>query len=157
MELAGTGVDLHPTGRVVVLANSSLFSTTPLYKQLPGTDYAWHEIYLNVPEDADTGSAKTQMLQAVEKVYGGYRTSIEQQHGDLERLLDYKTDLPVPSAHVRLGESGLEVVVRYPASIRNMSEVDERVTQEVLGAIHSDEALKKSVTSMPHIRAAVKS
>jgi small-conductance mechanosensitive channel len=157
MELAGTGVDLHPTGRVVVLANSSLFSTTPLYKQLPGTDYAWHEIYLNVPEDADTGSAKTQMLRAVEKVYGGYRTSIEQQHGDLERLLDYKTDLPVPSAHVRLGESGLEVVVRYPASIRNMSEVDERVTQEVLGAIHSDEALKKSVTSIPHIRAAVKS
>jgi small-conductance mechanosensitive channel len=157
MELAGTGVDLHPTGRVVVLANSSLFSSTPLYKQLPGTDYAWHEIFLNVPEDADTGSAKARMLQAVEKVYGGYRTSIEQQHGDLERLLDYKTDLPVPSAHVRLGESGLEVVVRYPASIRNMADVDERVTQEVLGAIHSDDALKKSVTSIPHIRAAVKS
>jgi small-conductance mechanosensitive channel len=157
MELAGTGVDLHPTGRVVVLANSSLFSTTPLYKQLPGTDYAWHEVFLNVPEDADTGSAKARLLQAVEKVYGGYRTSIERQHGDLERLLDYKTDLPVPSAHIRLGDAGLEVVVRYPASIRNMSDVDERVTQEVLGAIHGDDQLRKSVTSIPHIRAAVKS
>jgi small-conductance mechanosensitive channel len=157
MELAGTGVDLHPTGRVVVLANSALFSSTPLYKQLPGTDYAWHEIYLTVPQGTDTAGTKARMLEAVERVYGGYRSTIEQQHGDLERLLDFKTDLPVPSAHVRLGDSGLEVVVRYPARIRDMSQIDERVTEEVLGAIDADEALKKSVTGIPHIRAAVKS
>jgi small-conductance mechanosensitive channel len=157
MELAGTGIDLHPTGRVIVLANSALFSGTPLYKQLPGTDYAWHEIYVNVPEDTDTSGAKAKMLKAVEKVYGGYRASIERQHGDLERLLDFKMDLPVPSAHVRLGDSGLEVVVRYPAVIRNMSQVDELVTEEVLGVIRGDEVLKKIATSIPHIRAAVKS
>jgi small-conductance mechanosensitive channel len=157
MELAGTGVDLHPTGRVVVFSNSALFSGSPLYKQLPGTDYAWHEVFITLPMDADTGGAKARMLGAVEKVYGGYRSSIEQQHGDLERLIDFKTDLPVPSARVRLGDTGLEVVVRYPASIRNMSQVDERVTEEVLGAIHADEALRKIATAIPHIRAAVKS
>jgi small-conductance mechanosensitive channel len=157
MELAGTGVDLHPTGRVVVLANSALFSSSPFYKQLPGTDYAWHEVFITVPENADTGSAKAHMLKAVEKVYGGYRSTIEQQHGDLERMLDYKTDVPVPSAHVRLSDAALEVVVRYPVRIRSMSEIDERVTEEVLGAISSDEALKKSITGIPHIRAAVKS
>ena len=37
MELAGTGVDLYPTGRIVVFSNSVLFqATTPLFKQLPG-------------------------------------------------------------------------------------------------------------------------
>jgi small-conductance mechanosensitive channel len=157
MELAGTGVDLHPTGRVVVLANSSLFSSTPFYKQLPGTDYAWHEIYVSVSEDADTGGMKGSLLKAVEKVYGEYRSAIERQHGDLERLLDYKTDVPVPSAHVRLGDAGLEVVVRYPARIRNMAEVDERVTEEVLGTIRGEEALRKAATGVPRIRAAVKS
>jgi small-conductance mechanosensitive channel len=157
MELAGTGVDLHPTGRVVVFANSALFSGSPLYKQLPGTDYAWHEVFINVSPEADLATAKARMLEAVEKVYRGYRSSIEQQHGDLERLIDFKTDLPVPSAHVRLGETALEVVVRYPASIRNMSEVDERVAEEILHTIHGDEELKGCAMTSPRIRAAVKS
>jgi small-conductance mechanosensitive channel len=157
MELAGTGIDLHPTGRVVVLANSALFSSTPLYKQLPGTDFAWHEIYATLADDADTVRTRDTILTAVEKVYGDYRSLIERQHGDLERLVDYKTELPVPSGHIRLSDTGLEAVVRYPAEIRNMAEVDERVTAEVLGAIRADGILKKSVTAMPRIRAAVKS
>jgi hypothetical protein len=97
------------------------------------------------------------LLNAVNHVYGGYRTSIEQQHGALERLLDYKTDIPVPSAQVRLSDAGLEVVVRYPAEIRRMSEIDEAVTKEVLGVIRADAELRKALTAMPRIRSAVKS
>jgi hypothetical protein len=45
MELAGTGVDLYPTGRIVVFSNAVLFqATTPLFKQLPGAEYTWHEV-----------------------------------------------------------------------------------------------------------------
>jgi small-conductance mechanosensitive channel len=157
MELAGTGIDLHPTGRVVVLANSALFSTTPLYKQLPGTDYTWHEVFVSMAADADTAKAESILLKAVNGVYGGYRQSMERQHGDLERILDYKTDLPVPSGHVRFTDTGLEVVIRYPAEIRRMSEIDEQVTQQVLAAVRGDEELKKSLSAMPRIRAAVKS
>jgi small-conductance mechanosensitive channel len=157
MELAGTGVDLYPTGRVVVLANSALFSNSPLYKQLPGTDYAWHEVFVLVPGDSDPSMPKEWMLKAVETVYGGYRVSIEKQHGALERLLDYKTDVPVPSAHVRLGDTGIEVVVRYPAEISKMAEIDENVGVGVLAAIHGNEAFKKATLSMPRIRTAVKS
>jgi Mechanosensitive ion channel len=156
MELAGTGVDLYPTGRVVVLANSALFSTSPLYKQLPGTDYTWHEVFVLVPGDSDPTMPKEWMLKAVESVYFGYRTSIERQHGALERLLDYKTDVPVPSAHVRLGDTGIEVVVRYPAEISKMTEIDESVGVGVLAAIHANEAFRKSTLSMPRIRSAVK-
>jgi small-conductance mechanosensitive channel len=157
MELAGTGVDLHPTGRVVVLANSALFSNTPLYKQLPGTDYAWHEIFVIVPADVETQLAEDTLLKAVNTVYSGYRNSIELQHGALERLLDYKTEIPVPSAHIRLCDSGIEIVIRFPAEMRRMTEIDEIVAKEVLLAIRNDENLKKSLVSMPRIRAAVKS
>jgi small-conductance mechanosensitive channel len=157
MELAGTGIDLHPTGRVVVLANSALFSTTPLYKQLPGTDYTWHEVFVSMAADADTAKAESVLLAAVNGVYGGYRQSMERQHGDLERILDYKTDLPVPSGHVRFTDAGLEVVIRYPAEIRRMSQIDEQVTLQVLAAVRGDEEVKKSLATMPRIRAAVKS
>jgi hypothetical protein len=100
---------------------------------------------------------KEWMLKAVEAVYGGYRSSIEKQHGALERLLDYKTDVPVPSAHVRLSDTGIEVVVRYPAEISKMAEIDETVGVGVLAAIHANEAFRKSTLSMPRIRTAVKS
>ena len=156
MELAGTGVDLYPTGRVVVLANSALFSNSPLYKQLPGTDYAWHEVFVLVPGDSDPTMPKEWMLKAVESVYLGYRGSIERQHGALERLLDYKTDVPAPSVHVRLGDTGLEVVVRYPAEISRMTEIDESVGVGVLAAIHANEAFRKSTLSMPRIRSAAR-
>jgi small-conductance mechanosensitive channel len=156
MELAGTGVDLFPTGRVVVLANSALFSSSPVYKQLPGTDYAWHEMYISMSADLDPSKAQKALLDAVNKVYGGYRQSIERQHGALERLLDYKTDLPVPTTHVRLTDTGFEIVVRFPTEIRKMSETDEAVAIEVMATIHADEELKKTMTSMPRIRSAVK-
>jgi small-conductance mechanosensitive channel len=157
MELAGTGVDLHPTGRVVVLANSALFSNTPLYKQLPGTDYAWHELYVTMASDTDTAATEQLLLKAVNTVYGGYKTSIERQHGALERLVDYKTDLPVPSCHVRLTDSAVEVVIRYPAEIRRMSEIDEQVTKEVLAELRGNEELRKAMATLPRIRSAVKS
>jgi small-conductance mechanosensitive channel len=156
MELAGTGVDLHPTGRVVVLANSALFSTVPLYKQLPGTNYAWHEVYVTMAGDADTSAVEETLFRAVNAVYEGYRPAIERQHGALERLLDFTTDVPVPAAQVRLTDAGLEVVVRYPVEIGKLAEVDGLVTKHVLAAIRKDEDLKKSLASMPRIRAALK-
>ncbi len=49
MELAGTGVDLFPTGRIVVFSNSVLFqAATPLFKQIPGTEYTWHEVAITL-------------------------------------------------------------------------------------------------------------
>ncbi|MGB7463714.1 MAG: hypothetical protein WBW14_12505, partial [Candidatus Acidiferrum sp.] len=56
MELAGTGVDLYSTGRIAVFSNSVLFqATTPLFKQLPGTQYTWHEVVLPLAPAADFG------------------------------------------------------------------------------------------------------
>jgi hypothetical protein len=49
MELAGTGIELYPTGRVVMFSNSVLFqAATPLFKQIPGTEYAWHEVAVSL-------------------------------------------------------------------------------------------------------------
>ena len=70
IELAGTGIDLYPTGRVVVFSNSVLFqATTPLFKQIPGTEYAWHEIVLGLVTGANHKLAQEKLLQAVNSVY----------------------------------------------------------------------------------------
>jgi len=156
MELAGTGVDLHPTGRVVVLANSALFSTVPLYKQLPGTEYAWHEVFVAVAADGDAALAQEHLLSAVNAVYSDYRPALEHQHRAVERLIDLKLDLPVPAAQIRFTDSGLEVVVRYPVEIHRSSDIDGLVTRQVLEAISKDPVLKKSLAGFPRLRSAVK-
>ena len=54
MELAGTGVDLEPTGRVVVISNAVMFqAATPLFKQIPGTEYTWHEVAVPLAPNAN--------------------------------------------------------------------------------------------------------
>jgi hypothetical protein len=73
MELAGTGIDLHPTGRIVVFSNSVLFqATTPLFKQLPGSEYAWHEVAVGLNPGSNHGLMEGPLLDAVKSVHSHY-------------------------------------------------------------------------------------
>ena len=86
MELSGTGIDLYPTGRVVVFSNSVMFQAAPFFKQLPGTAYAWHEVALTLAPGTDYGTAEKTLLEAVNSVYAKYRHAIERQHAFAERF-----------------------------------------------------------------------
>ncbi len=80
MELAGTGIDLYPTGRVVVFSNSVLFqAATPLFKQIPGTEYAWHEVAFNLVPGGNHKLAQEKLFQAVNAVHDQYREGFERQ------------------------------------------------------------------------------
>jgi len=156
LELAGTGMDLHQTGRIVVLANSALFSAVPLYKQLPGTEYTWHEVCVDVAPEGDATLAQERLLAAVDAVYSGYRTSLELQHNAVERLIDLKLEIPMPAAQLRFTDSGLEIVVRYPVQLRQIPDIDGAITRKILDVISKDAALKKSLGGIPRIRSAVR-
>lgn len=157
MELAGTGVDLYPTGRIVVFSNSVLFQAgTPLYKQIPGTEYTWHEVAVNVSPNGDHKLAQEKLLSAVNSVFSQYRKEIERQHEAVERRIDVQMELPVPGSRLQFTDSGLEFLVRYPVEIRRASEIDDQITREVLAQIGSDPNLQSAVSGSPKIRAAVK-
>ena len=71
MELAGNATELHPTGRVVVFSNAVLFQAgTPLYKQMPGTEYAWHELIVKLTDSANYKTVCDAVMQEVHSVYG---------------------------------------------------------------------------------------
>ena len=157
MELAGTGVDLYPTGRIVVFSNSVLFQAgTPLYKQIPGTEYTWHEVAVNVSPNGNHKLAQEKLLSAVNSVFSQYQKEIERQHEAIERRSDFETALPVPESRLQFTDSGLEFLVRYPVEIRRASEIDDQMTREVLDRISSDPDLQAAVSGSPKIRAAVK-
>jgi small-conductance mechanosensitive channel len=157
MELAGTGVELFPTGRIVVFSNSVLFqAATPLFKQLPGSEYAWHEIVLGLNPNSKCSLVEAQVLDAVRSVHSGYREELQRQLGNTERSLDIPMETPEPHGQLQYSDTGLDYVVRYPVGLRHASEVDEKITRKLLNMLAQQSDLQASVSGFPKIRAAVK-
>jgi small-conductance mechanosensitive channel len=157
MELAGTGLDFYPTGRIVVFSNSVLFQTaTPLFKQIPGTEYAWHEVVVMIVPEGNHKAAQEKLVAGVNAVYSRYREEIERQHTEIERRVDIQVAAPRPEARLQFADAGLELLVRYPVAIRKAPDIDEEMTRKVLELIETDTALKASVAGTPKIRSAIK-
>jgi small-conductance mechanosensitive channel len=156
MELAGTGVDLYPTGRIVVFSNSVLFqATTPLFKQLPGAEYTWHEVAVGLNPGGKYDLVEKQLLDAVHSVHSTYGEELQRQLGNTERRIDIQMKVPEPQGQLQYTDTGLEYVVRYPVGLHQVSEADEKITRKLLELLQQPD-LQASVSGLPRIRAAVK-
>jgi small-conductance mechanosensitive channel len=157
MELAGTGVDLYPTGRIAVFANSVLFQpTTPLYKQVPGTEYAWHEVSIALAPGGDHKLVQDKALAAVNAVYEGYREVMERQQGTIGDRMEIILKAPAPEAKFQLNDGGPTLLIRYPVPLKRSSEIDDRVAQALIDVISGNETVRAAISGTPKVRAAVK-
>lgn len=157
MELAGTGVDFYPTGRIVVFSNSVLFQAgTPLFKQVPGSEYAWHEVVVMIGPNGNHKAVQDKLVGTVDRVYSSYREEIERQHADIERRVDIQIDAPRPEARLQFVDTGLELVVRYPVQLRESPAIDEQMTRSVLELVEQDAAIKEAIAGTPKIRSPIK-
>ncbi len=156
MELAGTGIDLYPTGRVVVFSNSVMFQAAPFFKQLPGTAYAWHELAVTLAPGTDYAKVEQKILDAVNSVFGTYEHSIERQHALVERILDTSVARPEPRAVLNLVPTGVELTVLFPVEILHAANIDDQVTRKLIEVVNSDAELKAAVTGSPQLRAPIK-
>jgi small-conductance mechanosensitive channel len=157
MELAGTGVDLYPTGRIVVFSNSVLFqATTPLFKQLPGSEYTWHEVAVGLNPGGKYDLVETQLMEAVHSVHSNYGDELQRQLGTTERRIDIQMKAPEPHGQLQYTDTGLEYVVRYPVGLHEVAEADEKITRKLLELLQQQPDLQASVSGFPKIRAAVK-
>jgi len=157
MELAGTGVDLYSTGRIAVFSNSVLFqATTPLFKQLPGTQYTWHEVILPLTPAADFGLLQKTVLGTVEAASKDSGRPLGRYQPELEHGVEISVTPPLPHQHLQFADAGLELAVRYPVDLRNASEVDDKITRVLLDIIKNDKQIQSGIAGTPKIRAAVK-
>jgi len=153
MELTGTGVDLYPTGRIVLFSNSVLFqAATPLYKQIPGSEYTWHEIAIELTPDSNHKLSQDKITKIVSEIYERYREEIERQHGNIERRIEVQLTAPNLETRLQFTDKGLELLVRYPVAIRGSAWIDEEITRKLLELINKDPELKKAVSGNPRIR-----
>jgi small-conductance mechanosensitive channel len=156
MEFAPAGADLFPTGRIVVFSNAVLFqATTPLFKQLPGTRYTWHEAVLPLASKADYRPAQKALEEAIGPVYKEYNLD-NLWHRRTFDPIDIAVNPPAPEHRVQFSDSGPELVARYPVDLNRSTEIDDKITRALLDAIRKDDQLAASVTGAPRIRSAIK-
>jgi small-conductance mechanosensitive channel len=136
MELGARGQS-GPTGRVVGFANSVVFQVSSgLFKQIPGVSFAWHELKLQVPADADFGNIKTSLAAAAAHALKDYRAEILRQTDELKKTTSSRTDISAePEVRLNFTAEGAEAVVRYPVHLHNAGEIDERVSHELFRAL----------------------
>jgi small-conductance mechanosensitive channel len=157
MELAGNGSELNPTGRVAVFSNAVLFQAgTPLYKQMPGTEFAWHELTVKLADTANYKMVCEAILKEVDGVYAQYKTSIEQQHQYVENWMQTSITPPTIETRLQFNNGAIQLWVRFPVQIKHASQTDEQLTQALLGLMMNRPEIKAAVTSMPVIQASVK-
>jgi small-conductance mechanosensitive channel len=153
MELAGAR-QLRPTGRIVVFSNSVLFQPSGFYKQMPGSEYTWHEVALTLAPDSDHRLAERRLLGGVNSVFAEYRDDVERQYERVGRTSPVPVERPEVEGRLRFVDAGLEFVVRYPVRIREAADVDDRVTRRLLAAIEEEPKLRLVPAGTPKIQAA---
>ncbi len=157
MELVGSGTELHSTGRVAVFANSVLFQTgTPLYKQLPGTEYAWHELTAKLKPEADPEAVGKALCSIIDGVYQTYKTAIESQQQQIESWMGASVDRPSVDSHLRMVDDGILVAVLFPVQIEGAAKADAAIAGAIIKAMQTDGPLKQGLAAVPTIKAAIK-
>jgi hypothetical protein len=146
-------LDPQPTGRVVVFSNSIVFQpTASFYKQIPGTNFGWHEVKLILAPDSDYALAEKRLLSAVEKIFAKYQDKIVQQHRVMESAYSFGVETPAPKSRLHLTQSGLEVVIRYPLELARSAEIDDEITRSLLEALEQPPKLKLVGSGTPNIQ-----
>lgn len=157
MELAGSGTDLKPTGRVAVFSNAVLFQAgTPLYKQIPGTEYAWHELIVKLADGANYKLVCEAVLKEVHSVFDEYRTTIEQQHQGVENQMQTTIAPPAIESRLQFNAGSFQLWARFPVQIRDAAETDEKVTRALADLIATTPDIKNAIASTPVIQASIR-
>ena len=149
MEVGGGGFGAMPTGRIVAFSNAVVFQANAgLFKPVPGTKFAWHEITLTLPTGDDYHRVENRMMTAVKNVFAEYRKSMDIEHRKMERSL---TGIPIhsldPESRLRLTPTGVDVIIRYPVELDQAAEIDDRIARQVLDATEHEAKVKVSGSS----------
>jgi small-conductance mechanosensitive channel len=140
---------------VVAFSNSIVFQpTSGVFKQIPGTNFIWHELKLTLSPETDYNGAKQRLTQAVEKALEDYRDSIETQRQNLERNLNAVSPAELrPKVRLHYTASGIEASIRFPVELGKASEMDDQVMKEIMTAFDREPKMKLLGVEMPAVKA----
>jgi small-conductance mechanosensitive channel len=153
MELTQDQTARQPTGRVAVFPNSVVFQTNGnFFKQAPGASFIWREVRLTLAPECDYRLAEHRLFEVVNEVFGRYGEMVQRESRAMEKMLNVAIETPRPQSRMFLGESGLEIVIRYPAQTLAAAQTADEISRRLVDAINRDPALKLVAQTTPAIQ-----
>ena len=151
IELTDNSPEARPTGRAIVFPNSVIFLANPIYRQMPGADFVWREAAVSLVPGADASLVRDNLLSAVNAAHSEYSPLLEQNRPRREKLHGVRFETVKPYAQLRARGRGLEVVVGYPANLRQSVEIDQIVSRSVTKAFAGEPDLQGAIAGTPRI------
>ena len=154
MELGGQG-ESQPTGRIVAFSNSVVFQPSGgVFKQIPGTNFVWHEVKLVLAPDTDYQAAKDRITQAADAALAADREGLDAQRQMMEKNLSSVSPGELrPKVRLHYAAAGIEVVVRFPVMLEKSAERDDEVMRGLLAALDGEPKLKLISAEQPAAQA----
>ena len=152
LHLMEVGAGGQSTGRVVVFSNAFVFQpASSFFKQLPGSNFSWHQVKLTLAAGTDYKLAEQRLLKAVESVYAGYREIIDRQHRDMSDKLVVNVETPGPKSQLHLTADGLEIVIRFPAPLSQAAAIHDAIARAIVEALAQEPRLTLAGAGAPVI------
>ena len=154
MELAGTGADAQPTGRMVAFSNSIAFQPNAgLFRQVPGTNFVWRETSITLAADSDYDVVEQRLLTAIDAAFHDLDEDFARLGHRMQKSLTSIVVGPLaPRLRFKLTPAGLEAILRFPVEMSMAEEIDDRVARELLQAINTEPKLKVLAAEVPIIQ-----
>lgn len=122
------------TGRIVTVSNARIFEE-PVYNYSGEFPYVWEEIAVPIHYDADRGRAEAILLSAARKHTGRLSDLSEQLLHEMRRRYFLRPAETVPHVYYRLTDNWLELSVRFIVEDRNIREVKDAISRDILDGL----------------------
>ncbi|HEX8926556.1 MAG TPA: mechanosensitive ion channel domain-containing protein [Terriglobales bacterium] len=153
MEIDSSGAEEQPTGRVVVFSNAVVFQpAASFFRQAPGTNFGWRRVSLTLAPETNYRLAESRLMSAVEKIYSTYQQELQRQFEAMQAVISIPFNPPQPQSRMKISDSGLEMVIRYPVPLDRVSYIDDQVTRGLVQAITSEPKLRLAGSGTANIQ-----
>jgi len=133
LEIGGLDMGMQPTGRVVHMPNSWVFSKYTA-NETQNFGFVWHEIPVVVTFESNWRKAESILCKIAEQQAGELTPAAEAALRKATTQLLISQNQVEPNVYVRVVDIGVELTIRLVTAARKRRNVEEAVWKEVLDA-----------------------
>ena len=117
------------------------------------SNFTWNELRFTLAPECDYRLAEKRLIEVVNQVFARYRDQVQREYHNMERDLNVpRLEMPRPQSRLRLGDAGIELVIRYPVQLYGAVQTADEVARRLVDAIKREPGLKLAASGTPSIQ-----
>lgn len=132
---------MQASGRLVSVPNYQMLSEATVFS---GGDnpFVWQEVRVTITYESDWRRAEEILKGAGEVLHAEIAPDLEQGFRRLERRYAFKYGTRTPIVYVSLGDSGIELTLRYMIHVRRRRGSEDRVSRLILEELEVEQGIR---------------